>query len=139
LALGDVTQEGRELASPARAYGRDGDLDWELRAVRPQCRYLRPLVQHRALAGGEIVGKAVKVRLAPGRRHEHVGHVLVQHLLAWIAKRLLRGCVELDDASVLIDADDAVRHPLENGPLAGFALVNGLFGPIALDELANLL
>ena len=61
--------------------------------------------------------------VAERRRDDQVDHELPQHLVAQVAERLLGRRVEVDDAPLVVDRDDAVERGVEDRGLARVALL----------------
>ena len=59
------------------------------------------------LAGLEVAPEAGAVLVAQARRDDDLGHLAADDLFGPIAERLLGGGIELEDASAVVDRDDA--------------------------------
>jgi hypothetical protein len=73
------------------------------------------------------------VRLAQRRRHDHFGHLLADQLIGPVPEDALGGGVGVGDASVLVDAEDAVMRRLQDRSQAGLA--GGQFRRASLGDL----
>src|SRR5258708_24863288 len=78
LALRNVANRSGEHRSRPRLDGHDGELDRKLRAICPQRVKLEGLAENRALAGGEVIGETLAVRVAKARRYWRLGNRLAE-------------------------------------------------------------
>ena len=88
------------------------DLRGELRAIGPQHTGLPAAIQKRPFAGREEAA----VPLAQGGRDHQRCHLLADDLGPAVTECAFRGRVEFDDASLMIDRDDAVQRGFQDGP-----------------------
>lgn len=119
--LADVAQEDGELGRTFVLDGDDGNLDQKLLAGGPQGGYLTPLPQHAAFACGQIVGHARPMLRAQGDGDEQLTQILAQHGGLAVPERSLGCWVEVNDATTVVDGDNAIEGGFENGPRVGFA------------------
>jgi hypothetical protein len=73
------------------------------------------------------------VRLAQGRRHDRFGHLLAEQLVGPVPEDPRGGGVDVGDASVLVDAEDAVMRRLQDRSQP--ALAGGQFRRASLGDL----
>ena len=112
-AVAKVPDPGGEDRRPVDRKPPDRDLDRELLAVRALCGQLDPRVEDPARAVGRAVGRparqAAAVRLAHCGRHDQLGELPPERLLAGVPEDLLRRVVELEDAPPVVDRDERVE------------------------------
>src|SRR5580765_6950131 len=75
---------------------------------------------------------------ALGLRHEDIHYRPPDDIGGAISERALRRGVELDNASVLINRDDAVEGGVEHAGLARLALLNLVLHSLAREKLPDL-
>src|SRR5215208_1883668 len=84
-----------------------------------------------------VASEARLVQMAQVFRHQH-SHVFAYQLALHIAEGSLRGFVDEDDAALRVNGDDGIRSRLGQRAKTILALLQGLFGLLALNQLAYL-
>jgi hypothetical protein len=96
----------------------------------------RRSAEHRAhLALGRVAQQIAPQPLAGTGRHEHVGHLLADHLVAFVTEGCFGRGIELDDPAILVDEDDAIHRRFENRADARFAFAHGDLGALARGDV----
>src|SRR4029453_806556 len=96
----------------------DGDPRREFGPVAAHHRQLEAAADPEALARRQIARQLATVALAQRRGNDQLAEIPAQRLGAGVAEGLLGGRIELDDASLAVDRDDAVERRGDDRPLA---------------------
>ena len=113
----------------------DGDVDGELAAVGAHGGQLDALAEDRALAGFDEMPEGLAVRLAQAGRDHQLDHALADHRGAAVAEGPLRRPVELQNAPLAVDRDDAVERRIEDRALQRLAFAQRLFRRLAVGDV----
>ena len=132
--IADVAGEHRRarLVDPV-----DRDLDRDLLSIRPHGSQLDTSPKDGRVAGGQIPGKAGPMALPEIRRHEDLGQLLPDDVIAPVTECPLCGGAELGDAARVVHDDDRVDGGLEHRALASLARAEGFFDHVSFREVEN--
>jgi hypothetical protein len=120
-ALGDVADVGGEQHQLAAGARREREFHRELEAVGAHGGHLDAAIEHARDAGLQVALDAFTMRGAVRGRNDQIGHVVADHFLAHVAEGLLRRVIELADAPLRVDGDDAIEGRAYDRRAARFA------------------
>jgi hypothetical protein len=111
----DVANVPGEHRRTAGANARDREFHRKFLAALPHRCDLDSLAENRVASRGNGAAHSVAMPAPEMRRHDQFAHFPAERFGAGVAERLFRRRIEINDASLMIDGDDAVERGFENG------------------------
>src|SRR5262245_38740720 len=137
LELRNVANETGECRRARKIDLRDRHLDRELAPVATHPRQLDSRIEVNGMSGLEVASEATAVIRSQRRRHDELGHVLTDGVVARIAKDPLGRRIELENAALRVHRDDAVEGGAQDCAGQRFPCADSILSTAAYDELAD--
>ena len=133
--LGEVADVRAERGRAAHPRGGHGQLHRELGAVGAQGGHLDAAPDDRALAGREVAGQPLSVRVPVCGRHDHRGELLAQDVRPRDAEHPLGGRIELGHPALVVHAHEGVHRRLDHRAMPRLALAEDRLRALALGDV----